>query len=95
MCVVHPPYVRMLLMETDFLILFCIFQLVSFFSIFLFIIFYQLFIYLSGGRDIKRENAMSHVFGYTIANDVTARDIQKKHVQWFKGNVQRRYRCTM
>ena len=28
---------------------------------------------------------MSHVFGYTIANDITARDIQKKHIQWFKG----------
>ena len=43
-----------------------------------------------GGRDIKRENALCHVFGYTIANDVTARDIQKKHTQWFKGNVQYR-----
>ena len=30
---------------------------------------------------------MSHVFGYTIANDVTARDIQKKHNQWFKGKT--------
>lgn len=37
------------------------------------------------GRDISRENALDHVFGYTIANDVTARDLQKRHGQWFKG----------
>lgn len=39
----------------------------------------------TGGRCIKRENAMSHVFGYTIVNDVTARDIQSKHKQWLLG----------
>lgn len=38
-----------------------------------------------GGRDIARENALRHVFGYTVINDVTARDLQKKHGQWFKG----------
>src|SRR5437773_10526470 len=37
------------------------------------------------GRDIPREQALSHVFGYTIVNDVTARDLQKRHGQWFKG----------
>jgi 2-keto-4-pentenoate hydratase/2-oxohepta-3-ene-1,7-dioic acid hydratase in catechol pathway len=37
------------------------------------------------GRDIAREQALSHVFGYTIVNDVTARDLQKRHGQWFKG----------
>ena len=37
------------------------------------------------GRDIDPKNAMSHIFGYTVGNDVTARDIQKRHVQWFKG----------
>ncbi|MBB3711977.1 2-keto-4-pentenoate hydratase/2-oxohepta-3-ene-1,7-dioic acid hydratase in catechol pathway [Limimaricola variabilis] len=38
------------------------------------------------GRDIPRERAMEHVFGYTIINDVTARDIQRKHGgQYFKG----------
>jgi len=37
------------------------------------------------GRDISPEQAMSHVFGYTILNDVTARDLQKLHGQWFKG----------
>jgi len=35
--------------------------------------------------DIKAENAYDYVFGYTIINDVTARDLQKKHLQWFKG----------
>ena len=37
------------------------------------------------GRDISAEDALSHVFGYTILNDVTARDLQKLHGQWFKG----------
>ncbi|QZA32705.1 fumarylacetoacetate hydrolase family protein [Hydrogenibacillus sp. N12] len=37
------------------------------------------------GRDIPPERALEHVFGYTILNDVTARDLQKKHVQYFKG----------
>jgi len=40
-----------------------------------------------GGVNIKPENALNHVFGYTIANDITARDIQKKHGQWFKGKT--------
>ena len=39
----------------------------------------------TGGRDIPREQALAHVFGYTIVNDVTARDLQKRHGQWFKG----------
>ena len=39
----------------------------------------------TGGRDIPRADALKHVFGYTIVNDVTARDLQKKHQQWFKG----------
>jgi len=37
------------------------------------------------GRDIAKEKAFDHVFGYTIANDITARDLQKRHEQWFKG----------
>jgi 2-keto-4-pentenoate hydratase/2-oxohepta-3-ene-1,7-dioic acid hydratase in catechol pathway len=37
------------------------------------------------GRDIGRAAAFDHVFGYTIANDVTARDLQRRHEQWFKG----------
>jgi len=38
-----------------------------------------------GGRNITREAALDHVFGYTCFNDVTARDIQNEHIQWFKG----------
>jgi len=39
-----------------------------------------------GGRDIAEADAMSHVFGYTCANDVSVRDIQRRHGgQWFKG----------
>lgn len=37
------------------------------------------------GRDIAVADALSHVFGYTILNDVTARDLQRLHGQWFKG----------
>lgn len=36
-------------------------------------------------RNVKKEAAMSYVFGYTILNDVTARDLQKRHQQWFLG----------
>ena len=38
-----------------------------------------------GGRDIPRARAMDHVFGYTIVNDVTARDVQVRHQQWDLG----------
>ena len=38
-----------------------------------------------GGRDIKRADAFAHIWGYTIINDVTARDRQKNHRQWFLG----------
>lgn len=38
------------------------------------------------GRDIPREEALDHVFGYTLANDVSVRDIQRRHgQQWNKG----------
>jgi 2-keto-4-pentenoate hydratase/2-oxohepta-3-ene-1,7-dioic acid hydratase in catechol pathway len=37
------------------------------------------------GKNISEANAMAHVFGYTVLNDVTARDMQKRHVQYFKG----------
>jgi 2-keto-4-pentenoate hydratase/2-oxohepta-3-ene-1,7-dioic acid hydratase in catechol pathway len=35
--------------------------------------------------DIPKERALDHVFGYTIGNDVTGRDLQRRHGQWFKG----------
>ncbi len=38
-----------------------------------------------GGRDIPRSRAMEHVFGYTVVNDVSARDIQVRHQQWVLG----------
>ncbi len=38
-----------------------------------------------GGRGISKTGAMDHVFGYTIINDVTARDLQRRHKQWFLG----------
>ncbi|MCX7779738.1 MAG: fumarylacetoacetate hydrolase family protein [Negativicutes bacterium] len=37
------------------------------------------------GINIPKEEAMDYVFGYMILNDVTARDLQKKHGQWFHG----------
>jgi 2-keto-4-pentenoate hydratase/2-oxohepta-3-ene-1,7-dioic acid hydratase in catechol pathway len=33
-------------------------------------------------RDVSRETALDHVFGYTCVNDVTARDLQRKDGQW-------------
>ena len=38
-----------------------------------------------GGRRIPESEAFGHVLGYTIVNDVTARDLQSRHVQWFIG----------
>ena len=32
-----------------------------------------------GGRDIPAESAFEHVWGYTVINDVTARDLQSRH----------------
>lgn len=37
------------------------------------------------GIDIKAEEAENYIFGYTIVNDISARNIQRKHGQWFKG----------
>ncbi|AVS91096.1 hydrolase [Paracidovorax avenae] len=38
-----------------------------------------------GGKNIARADALQHVFGYTIVNDVTARDVQMRHQQWDMG----------
>ena len=38
-----------------------------------------------GGRNIAARDAMTHVWGYTIVNDVTARDVQMRHAQWHLG----------
>ena len=38
------------------------------------------------GVDLREDGAMDHVFGYTCANDVSVRDVQRRHGgQWFKG----------
>ena len=37
------------------------------------------------GRDVPEDKAFDHIFGYTIINDVSARDLQRTHGQWFKG----------
>jgi 2-keto-4-pentenoate hydratase/2-oxohepta-3-ene-1,7-dioic acid hydratase in catechol pathway len=37
------------------------------------------------GYNIPKEEAEEYIFGYTVGNDITARDIQKRHIQWFKG----------
>jgi 2-keto-4-pentenoate hydratase/2-oxohepta-3-ene-1,7-dioic acid hydratase in catechol pathway len=36
-------------------------------------------------RDVDEASALEVVFGYTCANDVTARDLQGRHQQWYKG----------
>jgi 2-keto-4-pentenoate hydratase/2-oxohepta-3-ene-1,7-dioic acid hydratase in catechol pathway len=37
------------------------------------------------GKNIRAEDALSYVFGYTVLNDITARDLQMRHKQFFKG----------
>jgi len=38
------------------------------------------------GKNISQRDAMQHVFGYTVINDISARNLQKRHGgQWFKG----------
>jgi 2-keto-4-pentenoate hydratase/2-oxohepta-3-ene-1,7-dioic acid hydratase in catechol pathway len=37
------------------------------------------------GRGIAPDEALRHVFGYTVVNDLSARDLQASHFQWFKG----------
>jgi 2-keto-4-pentenoate hydratase/2-oxohepta-3-ene-1,7-dioic acid hydratase in catechol pathway len=39
------------------------------------------------GRDIPASRAYDHIWGYTIVNDVTARDRQRNHRQWFMGKA--------
>jgi len=36
-------------------------------------------------KKVSKEEAFDYIFGYTILNDLSARDIQRRHVQWFKG----------
>ena len=47
-----------------------------------------------GGRGIRPEDAFDHVWGYTIVNDVTARDLQARYSQWLVGKSQDTF-CPM
>ena len=47
-----------------------------------------------GGRGITKADALNHVWGYTIVNDVTARDLQGRHSQWLIGKSQDTF-CPM
>lgn len=47
-----------------------------------------------GGRRIGKADALDHVWGYTIVNDVTARDMQRRHQQWLLGKSQDTF-CPM
>ncbi len=46
------------------------------------------------GRCISKEDALDHVWGYTIVNDVTARDLQGRYSQWLIGKSQDTF-CPM
>jgi 2-keto-4-pentenoate hydratase/2-oxohepta-3-ene-1,7-dioic acid hydratase in catechol pathway len=37
------------------------------------------------GKNIPAAHALEYVFGYTVINDLSARDLQARHIQWFKG----------
>ena len=37
------------------------------------------------GKNISTDEGMSYVFGYTVMNDISARDLQRDHKQYFKG----------
>jgi 2-keto-4-pentenoate hydratase/2-oxohepta-3-ene-1,7-dioic acid hydratase in catechol pathway len=47
-----------------------------------------------GGRGIRKADALDHVWGYCIVNDVTARDLQGRHKQWLIGKCQDSF-CPM
>ena len=38
-----------------------------------------------GGKDIPREHAAEHIFGYSIFNDFSSRTLQARHNQWYLG----------
>lgn len=40
-----------------------------------------------GGRYIKKEAALDHLFGYTLGNDISARDLQRRSSQWLIGKA--------
>jgi len=48
----------------------------------------------NAGRGIAKADALDHIWGYTIVNDVTARDLQGRHKQWLLGKSQDSF-CPM
>ncbi len=36
-------------------------------------------------RNVSQEQAMEYIFGYSVGNDISARDLQLKHKQWYMG----------
>ena len=46
------------------------------------------------GRGIKKSDAVNYVWGYTLVNDVSARDVQGRHKQWLLGKSQDTF-CPM
>lgn len=38
-----------------------------------------------GGKKIAEADALDHVFGYAVLNDISARDVQSRHLQFFRG----------
>lgn len=47
-----------------------------------------------GGKRFSKAEAWDHVYGYTVINDVTARELQKQHIQFFIGKSPETY-CPM
>jgi 2-keto-4-pentenoate hydratase/2-oxohepta-3-ene-1,7-dioic acid hydratase in catechol pathway len=39
------------------------------------------------GRRIPAARAFEHIYGYTIGNDISAREVQRNHGQWFLGKA--------
>ncbi len=43
------------------------------------------FVFARAAKNVAAEDALNYVFGYTIVNDISARDLQNRHQQFFKG----------
>lgn len=43
------------------------------------------YIFGKSAKNVKKADALSYIFGYTIVNDISARDLQNRHQQFFKG----------
>jgi len=43
------------------------------------------YVFGRSAKNVKKADALDYVFGYTILNDISARDLQNRHQQFFKG----------